>query len=181
MKLDVYESESGEEALAFIKEHPIDILLTDIRMKELDGLQLVEQIRAQLLPIQVIFISAYGEFDYAKRAIDLQAVHYILKPVEVSEFLKVFSKVIERCDRDVWQKQDQSRMKGIYDHSLRYEQQRMISRWIHSSAISEEDQHADIREMTLSFEPHEELRVTLRSTVSQILLTPMCTVKVSLR
>ncbi|WP_195571327.1 response regulator transcription factor [Paenibacillus sp. 1001270B_150601_E10] len=161
LKLDVYEAESGEEALAFIKEHPIDILLTDIRMKELDGLQLVEEIRAQLLPIQVIFMSAYGEFEYAKRAIDLQAVHYILKPVEVSEFLKVFSKVIERCDRDVRQKQDQSRMQGIYDHGLRYEQQRLISRWIHRSALSEEDQLADICEMTSSFESHEELRVVI--------------------
>src|SRR5690349_11041027 len=84
LELVIFEADSGESALEFMKHHPIDILFSDIRMKGMDGLQLAAHVRELNIPAKVIFMSAYGEFEYAQKAIDVNAIRYILKPVQVN-------------------------------------------------------------------------------------------------
>ncbi|MDQ8738769.1 response regulator [Paenibacillus sp. LHD-38] len=131
LNLEVFESDSGEKALEYMLRNPVDILFTDIRMKGMDGLQLAEKARELKLPVKVIFMSAYGEFEYAQRAIDLKAVRYILKPVQVSEFLKVISQVIQMCEQERKDKEQQERIQEVYGKGIRYEQQKIFSQLIH--------------------------------------------------
>jgi two-component system response regulator YesN len=100
LPLHVAEAENGEKALAIIQSRKIDILLTDIKMPFMDGLQLAAKVRERDRTIKIIILSAYGEFDYAKRAIPLHVVHYLLKPVEVDEFLDVLRQVIGLCEEE---------------------------------------------------------------------------------
>ena len=75
--------------------HP-DILLTDIRMPRMDGITMAEYARdAGILP-QLIFLTSYAEFDYAKRAIELQAADYLLKPVNEEELAALLYRLAEQ-------------------------------------------------------------------------------------
>lgn len=86
----------GEQALQIVQSEPIDIVLSDIRMDGMDGLELAEQLRNLHPSISLILISGYEDFEYARRAMRLGAVDYLLKPVNIDELKTVVSRVIER-------------------------------------------------------------------------------------
>lgn len=127
LNLEIFEADSGESALLFIEGHDVDILLSDIRMKGMDGLQLAEKVRELGKPITMMFMSAYGEFEYARRAIDLKAIHYILKPVQVSEFIKNMTEVIRLCEEAQKLKVQQERLEVVYLNEVRYEKQKQLT------------------------------------------------------
>lgn len=127
LNLEISEANSGESALAFIENNDIDILFSDIRMKGMDGLQLAAKVRELGRPVKVIFMSAFGEFEYAQRAIDLKAIRYILKPVQVNEFIKVVSHVIQLCEQELNSKAQQERMEEAYIKEVRYEKQKLLT------------------------------------------------------
>lgn len=84
---------SGDEALETIRNNRIDILVTDIRMPGMDGLQLIGQARKLRPELDCILLSGYGEFQYAQKAIELQAFRYLLKPVRPDEFVSIISEL----------------------------------------------------------------------------------------
>ncbi|MBD3917866.1 response regulator [Paenibacillus sp. PR3] len=86
---------NGEDALDYIKQHPVDILLTDIRMPKLDGLELIEQAKQLYPALKVVLISSYSDFEYTRKAINLQVFDYLLKPVERNQLLDVMARVID--------------------------------------------------------------------------------------
>ena len=73
------EAGSGREALDFFEKNPVDVILTDIKMPVMDGLELTRAIRAKDKKVQIIILSHYDEFSYAQEAIMLGAFRYILK------------------------------------------------------------------------------------------------------
>lgn len=70
----------GEEALALMEQHPVDILITDVRMPGMDGLQLTREVRSRYPDTKVILVTAYSEFEYAQEAVRQQVVDFIIKP-----------------------------------------------------------------------------------------------------
>lgn len=76
------EASDGFEALSLCRRVRPRILITDIKMPEMNGLELMETIRDELPEIQIIFISGYESFEYAHRALRGGAVDYLLKPIE---------------------------------------------------------------------------------------------------
>lgn len=92
-----HEAEDGQVALEYIQANHVDILITDIRMPFMDGLELIQKSKIINPTLKVIIFSAYGEFDYAKRAIGFHVNSYILKPILESEFLNVMTDVINDC------------------------------------------------------------------------------------
>lgn len=79
MELDVYKAYSGMDALHHLNRTRIDIVLTDIRMPGMDGLQLLEKIHAKWPKCKVIFLTGYNEFEYIYTAIQYEGVSYLLK------------------------------------------------------------------------------------------------------
>lgn len=75
-------AKDGQEALDLIKQNRPDIVLSDICMPQLDGISLIESIRKLELKTQVVFISAYSNFQYAQSALKYGAFDYLLKPLE---------------------------------------------------------------------------------------------------
>jgi two-component system, response regulator YesN len=75
-------AEDGEEAVELVERYLPDILITDIKMPVLGGLDLVERVRATNSDIRIVIISGYSEFEYARRAIELGVDDYILKPID---------------------------------------------------------------------------------------------------
>ncbi|WP_225446569.1 response regulator transcription factor [Paenibacillus rhizovicinus] len=144
LALETFEADSGESALAFIKQNPVDILFSDIRMKGMDGLELAACIRELDIPVKVIFMSAYGEFEYAQRAIDLKAIRYILKPVQVEEFLKVVQQVIRSCEEEQLEQAQKLRMEEAYRNEAYYTKQKLLSDLILGKTAALPDESAPI-------------------------------------
>ncbi len=92
----VIEASSAEEAIDMIKEHKPDILLTDIRMGEMSGIDLVRAARNALPEIVSILISGYPEFSFAKEAIALDVIEYLLKPVRQEELTAALTKAVAK-------------------------------------------------------------------------------------
>lgn len=81
------------EAKHILEQYPVDILITDIRMPEISGINLLEHVKALKLATKVIFLSGYSEFEYAQQAVRLGAFDYLLKPVDKDDVEKAIKKV----------------------------------------------------------------------------------------
>lgn len=99
-ELEILEAPNGEEAKKILKARPVDILMTDVEMPFVNGLQLGSYARSLYPDIKIIIFSAYSKFEYARNAITLDAVHYLLKPIAIDEFRNVMDKVISLCLSD---------------------------------------------------------------------------------
>lgn len=88
----VGEAGNGLAALEFLREHPADVVLADIRMPGMDGIELAGHLGSLARPPAVIFTTAYD--NYAVQAFDLNAVDYLLKPVRAQRLLTALQKVI---------------------------------------------------------------------------------------
>lgn len=91
---------SSEEALNVLITENVDIVLTDIRMPIIDGLDLAEFVRSRIKHPYVILMSGYKEFEYAHRAIKLGVIDYILKPFTKEEVLETVKKAVEKIAAD---------------------------------------------------------------------------------
>ena len=87
-------AEDGQEALEIMERCKPDIVITDIRMPEIDGIELLKEIKSRLPEIKVIILSGYNDFLYAKDALRYGAFDYVLKPVEDEDLLSVVQKCI---------------------------------------------------------------------------------------
>ncbi len=76
---------NGADALRFIQENPVSLVITDIRMPRMDGLELARCIHENYPGILIIIISGYSEFEYARQAIRYGVVNYLLKPLDFEE------------------------------------------------------------------------------------------------
>ncbi len=90
---------SGFEALDIIKNNSIDILITDVRMPEMDGLTLIEEATKINQDIKCIIISAHDEFDYVKKALQFGVENYLLKPINYNELYYSLEKTITNIEQ----------------------------------------------------------------------------------
>lgn len=86
-------SEDGKTALELIEKHNPDVLVTDIRMPVMDGLELLKTVSVKYPGIRKIVISGYDDFKYAQQAIKYEATDYLLKPLKKDELLEAFNKI----------------------------------------------------------------------------------------
>ena len=94
------EASDGELALPMIQELKPDILLTDIRMPFLDGLELCEMIRAKMPWVHILILSGHDEFEYARKAVSLGVDEYILKPVTMPQLLGSLEKTARKIEEE---------------------------------------------------------------------------------
>lgn len=89
---------SGKEALEYLKSHTADVILTDINMPEMTGLELILEAKKCCPSLKSVIISGYSEFEYAKSAIDLKVESYLLKPLSPAEISNVFASIKKTLD-----------------------------------------------------------------------------------
>ena len=87
----------GEEALPDIVEKKPDVVLTDVRMKKMSGLTLIEKVKEQGISANFVVISAYRDFEYAKKACENGAMAYLVKPIEDEELEKTMGEIYQKC------------------------------------------------------------------------------------
>jgi len=105
------EATDGEIALSMIHEIKPDILITDIKMPFMDGLQLAQAIKQTQPWIKIIILSGHDEFDYAKKAISIGIEDYLLKPFTPEELLSSLNKTALQIDKERKQLSDISKLR----------------------------------------------------------------------
>lgn len=91
-------AENGKDGMELIQKIKPDLIITDIRMPEMDGLSMLSALKNMGELPKTILLSAYSEFEYARRAMKLGINDYILKPISIVEFTDVFKKSVRAIE-----------------------------------------------------------------------------------
>lgn len=94
----VGEAENGVEALELVEKYEPDLLLTDIRMPFVSGIELARQVREIRPATQIAFLSGYDDFSYAQQAIQYNIISYMLKPISAAELTEELGKICRKID-----------------------------------------------------------------------------------
>lgn len=116
---EVYTAFSVQQAKNIMGMVDIDIVISDIVMPGGTGFDFVEWVRKEELKVQVIFLTSYAEFDYARRAIQLNSVDYLLKPID-------FDKLKEAVQRAAESVAKEKKIQDLRQESIKWNQNRKI-------------------------------------------------------
>lgn len=92
------QASNGKDALALIEKKKYDLILTDIQMSFIDGIELLREMRSKNIQSEVVLVSSYDEFEYARQGLVLGATDYILKPAENNKLKEMLLRVKEKLD-----------------------------------------------------------------------------------
>lgn len=121
---ELAEAVNGQQALEWLLENEADILLTDVKMPHMDGIELIRKIKEKNINprMKIIIISGYSDFEYAKLAVKLGVSDYLLKPVDPKEFEPTMKKIMDSIDSEKleaeFKEQSMSYMKQHYLYSM---------------------------------------------------------------
>ena len=127
---EIYEAENGKKALELLKTKSVDILLTDIKMPFMDGMELIGTVRPLYPDLMIIIFSGFSDFEHAKTAMKYDVKDYILKPVEPSEFKNTLEKVVS----ELKEKQEQKLFK---DMSQTFMEEHLLYGLVNGTTVSE--------------------------------------------
>ena len=153
--------ENGREALSILLEQPIDILITDIRMPVMTGLELLRELRKNGKHTKTIVLSGYDDFHYVKEANLYGIENYLLKPVEEKELEETLLHLIERLESE-------QRQQRQMQESYRLLRDNILCRWLEGTISREEwEARAEFLELPGSGEAYQICVLKPRSPVSQ--------------
>lgn len=109
---------NGKEAILFVTEHRVDIVLTDICMPYVDGMELSKFLYENHKEIRTVIFSGYHEFEYAKQAMKYKVIEYLLKPVTAKELSDVLINLTNELNKSQKEQQEITIMKQEYKKSL---------------------------------------------------------------
>lgn len=131
---EIKDAKNGKIALEMMATFLPDIVITDIRMPVMDGLQLAEELGRLFENVQVIILSGYQDFSYAQRAMKLGITEYLTKPVGIEALGEVMERVQEKIASRRTDKQELSRLQTIYADNLEVICERWLNGLLHLEA-----------------------------------------------
>lgn len=91
----------ADDALEYVREHPVDIVISDVNMPDKTGLEMIQEMKDLLPDAYYILLSGYQEFDYVKKAMNLSVVDYLVKPVDKVELGHLLEKIVTQLREKV--------------------------------------------------------------------------------
>ncbi len=125
---------NGSEALAKVEEIRPDIILTDIAMPIINGIELAKRLKEKHPSIKTVFMSAYIEFDFAKRAVDLGIYGYVLKPIVPDELKTAMEKLLKEYELESFHKAEQENMRHKMKEMLPFVQEQFFRELLFNEA-----------------------------------------------
>ncbi len=147
--------QNGKEAIEFVNAHPVQVVLTDINMPYVDGLELSKYLFENFPETVIIIFSGFSEFDYAQKAIQYHVSEYLLKPVTARELSEVLKRTCEKLDQTQKEEQKLQKLTSTYKE---YQKNAVL---IQSKALSNFVLHS--REPEESLRELKEMGITFRS------------------
>lgn len=129
---------NGREAIEAIEKEVPDIVITDICMPYIDGMQLSEYIYTRYPETKIIIFSGYDEFEYAKQALQYKVEEYLLKPVTAGELTELLVKIKNKIDTQRKEKNDIKRLRGTYYKHLNTIRSQVLNDLILGNKVEEE-------------------------------------------
>ncbi|KWX88058.1 AraC family transcriptional regulator, partial [Paenibacillus riograndensis] len=186
----IFMVKDGLEALRIIEDNRIDIILTDIRMPNMDGLTLIERMESRRERVKIVILSVYGNFEYARQALQLGAFDYLLKPLAFPELSGILDKLDTALEKERLILQDGAVLRQRLSSAAPVYEQHLLSRWMRSASSEEELQEIRSlfpavsggfvmlakfrkREVAESYtlEDFEELKTSVKNWMKEIYLT----------
>lgn len=144
----VGKAENGKEAMELIERLAPDVVVTDIRMPFMDGLELSEWVKDKYPTTKIIILSGFDEFEYAQKAVKLHVDEYVLKPFSAQELVQILLKVKARIDEEIAQKENVEVLKEHYRKSLPLLREMfltsLVSRKLTRTEIEEKSAHYNV-------------------------------------
>ncbi len=110
---EVYEAKDGKEAIAVWREHKPDIIITDISMPRLNGIDMASYIRVHDKNVQIIIATAHSDTEYLLKAVELQLVKYIIKPITKEKLMSALEQSMQLIE-------DKSKFNLLLSHTCKY-------------------------------------------------------------
>ena len=151
--------ENGKEAIEYIKKNKVDVVITDICMPFIDGIDLSKYIYENHLPINVIIFSGYNEFEYAKKAIKYGVSEYLSKPVTAYELSEILGNLKKNLDKKREVEAEFDKLNKSYFKNRILIQSKIIEKLIMGNEI-EEESRKEIEEYGLQMD-YLEYRVAI--------------------
>lgn len=114
----VGEADNGEVALELAEQLNPDVVLTDIKMPFMDGLELCRRLKQFLPAAKLVVFSGFDDFEYARQAVSMGVSEYILKPINAPELTAVLDKLRGQLDQQRMERRDMETLRRRYDESL---------------------------------------------------------------
>ena len=109
---------NGVKALEMVEEYQPDVVMTDIKMPYMDGMELEHHIKEEFPATKLLIFTGFDEFEYAKEAVHLEVEEYLLKPVNSVELTNVFTQMKIKLDEEISEKKNVQVLQNYYLESL---------------------------------------------------------------
>lgn len=133
------EAANGSQGLALALEIRPDIVLTDVKMPVMSGIEMSRRIRQAMPEVKILFLSSYDDFEYAKQAIDLSISAYLMKPVNEIELLRAVKKIADEINTNRLEQQLLSKRQENFAASRSLARQALVSRALSGMHVEETD------------------------------------------
>lgn len=130
---EITASGNGKEALEFIQSNPVDIVITDIKMPVMDGLEMLENLREKLHAMRVVLLTGYSDFEYAKRGIRLGIFDYMLKPFDEDQVSELLQKLEVSLQRERNTLYSQEKLVGEMNKIFPLYVQQLFFKWVNGT------------------------------------------------
>lgn len=150
----VEEAKDGFEGLEIVESFQPDIIISDIRMPGMNGIEFATRIRTLFPACRIIFISGYSDKEYLKAAIHLNAVSYVEKPIEIDELKDVVKKAVALHIEDEKKKLTEESIHLAFSESLPFIKQKIAFNLINSRNVTE-DILKDLRLVDVNFKVND--------------------------
>ncbi len=135
---EVFEAENGQQAFEMISKTHIDIVITDIKMPVMDGLELIERLSEKFSYIKPIIFSGYGEFEYAQKAIRLGAVDYLIKPIAKKQIIEMIDKVTDSIEMKRQEEKEKEKLTEKLNNTLPIYLETQMNKWVNGTLSKDE-------------------------------------------
>ena len=149
-------ADNGLSAQAFIENHDVDLVITDVCMPQMSGIELAQWLKRTWPEVHILFISGYEDLDYLKAALKVDAVDYILKPIDFDELGTAADIVVKRIEESANMREQLARMEEKLNESLPILKERLLSVLIRDEVIADEFYDNQIRFLDLPLSAEQE-------------------------
>lgn len=124
------QASNGLEAIRLIKQEKPDVVLSDIRMPKMDGVELMKYLHQNYPEIKIIILSGYNDIEYLNMSIKNRVTEYLLKPTNLEEFRVLFARLRRNLDHEYSQRQEFEKLKKFYEENQLQSNARFLNRLI---------------------------------------------------
>ncbi len=142
---------NGVKALEMVEEYQPDVVMTDIKMPYMNGMELSHHIKMEYPTTKILIFTGFDEFEYAREAIHLEVEEYVLKPVNSMELTNVFRQLKMKLDQEISEKRNMEILKKYYMESLPLLQANFYS-MLMEGRVREEEISGYLSDCQLSFD-----------------------------